>query len=142
MARAGERERPSVPPPARLLPYLEFTRYPPAALDVARRVLDEDEAFRARVAASIDMAQVGEAGELFLVRPSGWDAALAEIEAAATSKAESQADDRQQRRATKQLQITKEALGEARRQAYAEAAAAGRLRAELQAEREAALELR
>lgn len=137
VARAGELEQPPVPSPTKLLPYIEFSKYPPAALDVARRVLDEDDAFRGRVEASVDLDQIGEASRLFLSRPDGWDLRLADIEAAADDRAQSQVTQRQERRATKQLEITREALNEAKKHAYAEAAAAGQLREDLAAERSA-----
>ena len=76
VARAGEEATPVAPAPAALRPFLHFSRLPAAALVAARRVLDGDEPFRARVAEEVSEAQVGRAGWLFLTRPDGWEADL------------------------------------------------------------------
>ncbi|MBI2703715.1 MAG: NYN domain-containing protein [Actinobacteria bacterium] len=133
-ARDGLLEDPPVPAPARLLPYLEFSKYPPAALEVTRRVLDEDVVFRARVLDRVDLVQLGEAGDLFLRRPPGWGKRLAKLEAAASSQAQTQREARDERRATKQLQMTKGALEQARAQAHEQAAQVSTLRESLAAE--------
>jgi predicted RNA-binding protein with PIN domain len=89
-----------------------------AALAVVRKVLEEDDDFRARVASVVDlgaMAAAGaEASALFLERPEGWEAALealaaASEEAAATATAE-QVDLARARR----LQVAEEALARAK----------------------------
>lgn len=130
-------EDPPVPAPARLLPYLEFSKYPPAALEVARRVLDEDIVFRAHVVDRVDLEQLGEAAELFLLRPPGWGKRLAKLEAAASSQAQTQREARDERRATRQLQITRDALNQARAQASEQTARARTLRDSLAAEQAA-----
>jgi predicted RNA-binding protein with PIN domain len=73
VARAGADATPTVPAPAALRPFLHFSRLPATALQAARRVLDADEAFRARVAEDVSEAEVGRAGWLFLDRPDGWE---------------------------------------------------------------------
>ena len=73
IAQAGQRVTPAVTPPAALRPYLRFTRkVPPPALRVARRVLDTDEEWRARVAVVVTDDLVGRAGVLYAQRPEGW----------------------------------------------------------------------
>src|SRR5260221_1575716 len=76
VAREGEAAEPTQPAPAQLRRYLRFARLPAPALDIARRVVEEDDAFRERVAANLTEDAVGEAGWLWLTRPDGWEARL------------------------------------------------------------------
>jgi len=76
VARSGEAADPVQPAPPTLRRYLNFARLPAPALDIARRVVDEDEEFRARVASATTAEQVGEAGWLWLTRPAGWEERL------------------------------------------------------------------
>jgi len=73
VAKAGEAEEPVVPAPVGLRPLLNFAKLPARALPAARRALDGDDDFRARVADSVSEEGVGRAGWLFLTRPPGWD---------------------------------------------------------------------
>ena len=79
VARDGEAAEPTQPAPAQLRRYLRFARLPAPALDIARRVVEEDDAFRQRVAEQLTEADVGEAGWLWLSRPDGWEARLEEL---------------------------------------------------------------
>jgi predicted RNA-binding protein with PIN domain len=79
VARAGEIADPVEPAPQALRRYLNFARLPAPALDIARRVIDEDESFRRRVAANLTEETVGEAGWLWLARPDGWESRLDEL---------------------------------------------------------------
>ena len=79
VARAGLEVVPPVPPPASLRPFLSFRKLSGRALERARRVLDDDEAFRERVRDAVDRDDVGEAGWLLLYRPPGWEGRLAEL---------------------------------------------------------------
>src|SRR3954465_5880112 len=79
VARQGEAAEPTEPAPAPLRRYLRFARLPAPALDIARRVVEEDDDFRERVAASLTEDAVGEAGWLWLTRPAGWEARLDEL---------------------------------------------------------------
>ena len=79
VARAGLEVVPPVPPPASLRPFLSFRKLSGRALERARRVLDDDEAFRERVRDAVDRDDVGEAGWLLLDRPPGWEGRLAEL---------------------------------------------------------------
>jgi predicted RNA-binding protein with PIN domain len=88
VARAGAMGDPAVPAPTGLQPFLRFARLPPAALAAARRVLDTDAGFRARVAERTDEDVVGREGWLFLTRPPGWEA---ELDAVSRERAETEA---------------------------------------------------
>jgi predicted RNA-binding protein with PIN domain len=55
---------------------LRFARLPTPALEVARRVLDADSAFRQRVTEATSEAEVGRAAWLWLSRPEGWEQEL------------------------------------------------------------------
>jgi predicted RNA-binding protein with PIN domain len=79
VARAGEASEPREPAPPALRRYLYFARLPAPALDIARRVIDEDEEFRQRVADQLSEEEVGEAGWLWLTRPDGWKPRLEEL---------------------------------------------------------------
>ena len=79
VARDGEAAEPTEPAPAPLRRYLRFARLPAPALDIARRVVEEDDAFRERVAKQLTEDDVGEAGWLWLTRPEGWEARLDEL---------------------------------------------------------------
>lgn len=81
VARQGEGEHPPVAAPARLRPYLSFAKAPTAALELCRRVVDDDEGFRRRVAAQATADQVGSLGFLWLTRPDNWEATAAELQA-------------------------------------------------------------
>ncbi|MEY2447067.1 MAG: hypothetical protein QOH79_543 [Acidimicrobiaceae bacterium] len=79
VAREGEAAEPTEPAPAQLRRYLRFARLPAPALDIARRVVEEDDAFRERVASHLTEDAVGEAGWLWLTRPEGWEARLDQL---------------------------------------------------------------
>jgi predicted RNA-binding protein with PIN domain len=79
VAREGEASEPREPAPPALRRYLYFARLPAPALDIARRVIDEDEEFRQRVAEQLSEEAVGEAGWLWLTRPEGWKPRLEEL---------------------------------------------------------------
>jgi len=137
VARQGERDDPPVPAPGRLRPYLGFTRTPGAALEICRRVLDEDEVFRRRVAAVADADEVGAIGFLWLTRPDNWELTSAALQAErererrAGSEARRQDDlerrealareaaraaERERRQAVEALEASRRELAEARRQ--------------------------
>jgi predicted RNA-binding protein with PIN domain len=79
VARAGEAADPREPAPSALRRYLYFARLPSPALDIARKVIDEDDEFRQRVAEQLNEQEVGEAGWLWLTRPDGWKSRLEEL---------------------------------------------------------------
>lgn len=86
VARSGCTATPPVDPPRALVPFLRFRRIPAKALVAARRVIDGDEEFRARVAAevveaegvegvegAVESAVLGRAAVVYLTRPDGWE---------------------------------------------------------------------
>lgn len=73
--------REAVPPlavPAALQPFLGTAEPSRRALSTVQRALEADEAFRRRVAERATEEAVGRVGWLWLHRPAGWDAELAE----------------------------------------------------------------
>ena len=146
LARAGEEEKPPVPAPVPLRPFLRFARLPRPALAATRRVLDTDEEFRARVAAAADEHAVGRPGWLFLTRPEGWQGELEALVAAAAEEADEEADRRSEQDARRRLAGAEEAARRAeqaaevarREAADAGAALADERRARLAAVAEAA----
>lgn len=73
VARAGEQADPRVPAPTALRPVLGFSRLSAASYGLIERVVDDDHAFRARVAGVATESEVGRAGWLWLTRPDGWE---------------------------------------------------------------------
>ncbi len=144
VARQGEQATPRLPAPAALRPYLTFAKLPARALDTARRVLDEDEGFRRRVAEAVDRARLDAAGELALLvldRPDGWEDELAAAVSAADAAEASTARQREDRRLERQLARTAERLEDAERRAAAAAADLDAARSALARERAARLGL-
>lgn len=82
VARDGEATDPAVPAPRELAKVLAFRQLTGPALDTVARLVDDDEAFRARVVEATGPDQVDAAGWLFLCRPPGWEDALAALAAA------------------------------------------------------------
>jgi predicted RNA-binding protein with PIN domain len=103
-----------VVPPTALRPFLGFARLSPAALSAIARVVDQDDDFRARVAASVDEDAVGRGAWLWLTRPAGWQHDLAAIEAEdrerRASRAAEQREARDERSAARRLAATQAAL--------------------------------
>jgi predicted RNA-binding protein with PIN domain len=121
--------------PPSLRRYLNFARLPDPALDVARRVLDDDVEFRSRVAGEVDEDAVGRAGWLFLQRPEGWLAELdGLLQQAAAAEIASKAE-RHERDAQRRLAGAEAALARAESTARAKSDEVASVRLELDAER-------
>lgn len=103
VARVGEASDPPVAAPGPLRPYLRFARLPGPALDIARRVLDDDDDFRSRVAAATTEGDIGAAGWLWLTRPEGWEEKLDELRKSVTEHALNQREERAERDARRRL---------------------------------------
>lgn len=88
VARAGQKEKPPIDPPARLKPVLGFARFPEQALGQVRATLETDDEFRTRVVASIAEDDVGLVGWLWLSRPDGWEQEYAELASSAEQASE------------------------------------------------------
>jgi predicted RNA-binding protein with PIN domain len=89
VAVLGTRQRPPIPAPPSLKPFLRFQKLPSAALAPVRKVVEEDEAFRTRVAGVATETTVDRPSWLWLHRPDGWEADLE----AALGEAGARADD-------------------------------------------------
>lgn len=141
VARAGEKATPPEPAPRPLRRLLGHARLTPAALTLIRKVVDEDDAFRARVADIVTENAVGRASWLYLRRPDAWEDELAGIAAASEAEAAAVREGREERVATRRLKGAEEALRrteQALDQARAQAAkAADELARERQARRAA-----
>ncbi len=77
VAQKGNKKKPRVAPPQRLVPMLRFTRMPARARQTIHDVLDTDPEFRARVLESADERSVGRIGMAFLERGDGWEELIA-----------------------------------------------------------------
>ncbi|HEX2038353.1 MAG TPA: NYN domain-containing protein [Acidimicrobiales bacterium] len=134
LARAGERATPGSAPRA-LRPVLGHARLTGAALQLLRRVVEDDDGFRAAVAAATTEDAVGRAGWLFLARPDGWEEELDELAAAEAETSEADRAAREERTAARRLRGAEEARRRAE-DALADARAqAARAAAELADER-------
>ena len=71
VAKKGKKQKPSVAPPARLIPMLKFTKLPDKAKDAVLEVLDTDDDFRARVAKAATEKTVGRTGLAYVERKDG-----------------------------------------------------------------------
>jgi predicted RNA-binding protein with PIN domain len=134
VAREGEAAEPTEPAPAQLRRYLRFARLPAPALDIARRVVEEDDAFRERVASHLTEDAVGEAGWLWLTRPDGWEARLDELRKSQQEQEHALHEERAERESQRRL------AGAEDRARRAEVALAGRTREVAQAVEELAHE--
>lgn len=80
VAKAGTKLRPPVSPPEVMRKAMRTAKLANAELGNVRRALDGDEAFRARVAASVaDAELLGELGTTWLTRPDGWRRRVSEL---------------------------------------------------------------
>jgi predicted RNA-binding protein with PIN domain len=125
-----------LPPPA-LRRYLNFARLTSRSLEAIARVVERDDEFRARVAAAVDEDHVGRAAWLWLSRPDGWQAELADHEAAAAARAADAAEEREERAATRKLAAAHAAAVRSEAEARARLAELDEARTDLAREREA-----
>jgi predicted RNA-binding protein with PIN domain len=116
VAVIGARQRPPIPPPPALRPFLQFQKLPTAALAPVRKVVEEDAEFRARVAPVATDETVNRASWLWLHRPDGWEDELAAL-------VDEAADAGTDGKATKALQRKAEAAEAKARRHAAELAA-------------------
>ncbi|MGF1600331.1 MAG: hypothetical protein ACFCVK_26105 [Acidimicrobiales bacterium] len=79
VAREGAENDPPIEPPGPMRSFLYVADLPTRALTVAQQSIEEDPAFRRRVAAEADEAEVGRAGFLWLHRPIGWAAEFEDL---------------------------------------------------------------
>jgi predicted RNA-binding protein with PIN domain len=86
-AVVGSQLRPPNAPPSMLRPLLRFQKLPAAALGTVRRAVEQDDEFRAQVAAVATEEMVGRAAWLWLHRPEGWEEELGGLAAGTRSEA-------------------------------------------------------
>lgn len=79
IAAAGSKLRPQLPFPPELKPFLKFTKLPAKALRDVRAAVEGDPVFFRRLSMVATPDLLDEAGMLWLTRPEGWEAALAEL---------------------------------------------------------------
>ncbi|MEA2974143.1 MAG: hypothetical protein QOG82_2601 [Actinomycetota bacterium] len=137
VARAGEEATPIEPPPPALRPFLHFAKLPRPALVAARRVLDADEEFRARVLESVSESDIGRSGWIYLARPDGWEDELAALLAHAEDAGAAAGEKRAEGDARKRLAGAEAARRRAEDAAAASEAEATRAVAALADERKA-----
>jgi predicted RNA-binding protein with PIN domain len=139
VAQAGARMQPPLDVPSRLRPVVGHAKVTRAALSAARRAVEDDPAFRERVARALDVAGVadvlGRAGVLWLLRPDGWEAELAGLVAEERAAAAATADETQERDAQRRLRHAEEARDRAERATDDARRALQAARLELQEER-------
>ncbi|HTJ75144.1 MAG TPA: NYN domain-containing protein [Acidimicrobiales bacterium] len=137
VARAGEEATPVVPAPTPLRPFLQFAKLPGKAVGAARRAVESDEEFRARVAETVAEEDVGRAGWLWLTRPPGWEADLDELARDADQAGEAAAERRAENEARRRLAGAEAATQRAEAAAAAALAEAARASEVLADERRA-----
>ena len=139
LAQAGARLQPPQDVPRGLRPLLGHAKVTRAALATARRVVESDPEYRARLAAVAHLpdahATLGPASVLWLSRPEGWRAELGALVADARAAAAAKAEEAGERSATRRLRHAEQAREAAERAAEAARAAAEAARRELQDER-------
>jgi predicted RNA-binding protein with PIN domain len=118
-------------------PLLEFVRLPGRALDVVRRVMDEDAGFRERVAQAAEHVDLSRPAWLFVVRPEGWADELDELLAEATVAIEGRHEEQGEREARRRLRTAEESARRAEEALARERERAVRAAEELRAERRA-----
>jgi predicted RNA-binding protein with PIN domain len=133
----GEAMTPPIAAPGPVRKLLRFVRLPDRALATLRRVVDEDDGFRARVAEAAIEGDLGRPSWLWLVRPEGWEEKLALLEQEAADSASSAREERDERGARRRLAAADEARRRADAAAAAAGAAAARAAEDLVAERQA-----
>ncbi|MEM7341516.1 MAG: hypothetical protein AAF467_22880 [Actinomycetota bacterium] len=85
VARGDAEADPPVDAPRPMRSYLYVPELPERALRVARDAIEDDPAFRRRVAAVADENEIGRAGYLWLHRPIGWAAEFEQLSEAFTA---------------------------------------------------------
>jgi predicted RNA-binding protein with PIN domain len=126
-----------VPPPPSLRPYLTFAKLTPLSLAAVARCVEQDGAFRERVAAAVDESEVGRAGWLWLARPDGWEDELGAIEGEAAARAADAAEARAERSAVRKLAAAQAAVVRAETEARSRLAELDEARTDLTRERAA-----
>ncbi len=83
VAKRGQKAKPKVPAPTKLVPFLSFANLPAKAREKVIEVVDTDDEFRQRVAEKVTEAKHGRFAYTYLARPTGWEkyiSAVLEVE--------------------------------------------------------------
>jgi predicted RNA-binding protein with PIN domain len=110
VAKAGERLRPPVMVPRAMRPLVHFSRLPDRALEAVRQVVDEDDVFRARVAAVADEKVVGRVSWLWLTRPEGWQDEIDSAAVVSEARTQDEEERRADRTARRRLSVVEASL--------------------------------
>jgi predicted RNA-binding protein with PIN domain len=118
---------------------MRFARLPDRALATIQRTLEDDDAFRSRVAdvASDIEGELGRPSWLWLTRPEGWEEELDGLRVAADASAASEREKHAERGAHRRLAAAEEARHRAEQAATTARAAATQAEDDLQSERQA-----
>lgn len=135
VARAGEQLEPRVAAPRPMRPLLGFARLPARALDVVRRVVDDDAAFRDRVAAAAEEVDLSRPAWLFVFRPEGWQTELDGLLAAARAEREDRHEEQDGRDARRRVRAAEASARRVEEALALERERAVRTSEELRAER-------
>jgi len=142
VAVTASRSQARVEVPAPLRPYLKLSKLPERALQPVRRVVDTNDAFREMLLPAATEDLVGRAGWLWLHRPDGWEAELAELVDEAVRADAGDIQEREERSARRRLESVQSALDHARSRALKAEATNARLRSELAAARKELAQLK
>lgn len=110
VARMSAQVRPPLPVPKGLRPVVRFAKLPASARAGVRKVIDEDEDFRGRVAVGADEAGLPRPAWLFLRRPEGWQGELAELVRGAAAAGAEARDERAERTRQRRLDAAEAAI--------------------------------
>ncbi len=139
LAQAGARLQPPLEVPRGMKPLLGHAKLTRAALATARRAIESDSGFRARVATTVNLPGVavtlGRASVLWLDRPEGWQHELRALVDDARVAAAAEAGQAEERSAQRRLRHAEEARDRAERTAEEARRAADAARIEVQEER-------
>ncbi len=139
VAQASARQQPPLDVPRALRPLLGHARVTRAALATARRVVEADPEFRARVATALEVAgaetALGPAGVLWLRRPDGWEAELGSLLDQARATAAAEEERTLERSAQRRLRHAEQARERAERAAEEARTSSETAKADLQEER-------
>lgn len=114
IASVGQRSRPQVPFPAELKPYLRFQKLPAKALSAVRAAVEGNPNFLRALGAGAQPELVDEVGILWLQRPEGWEAQVAEQLAAAAAESDDQHAERDARAERKKREAAEAAAARSR----------------------------
>lgn len=137
VARAGVAADPPVEAPRPLRPFLRFVRLPDQALVAVRRALEDDAAFRTRVAEAAGEDDLGRGAWLYLNRPPGWEDELAQLAGEIQAAADAAREAKEERSAVRRLAQLEQAVERAENVAARARADAARAVDDLAEERRA-----